>query len=617
MSLVAYNDVTLPYASTTQFRQEAWNGENGVDRIGTKFDIVVQGVINANFANLLIPEGTPTGNDASPANLMRTVRNRLLAKRKRLSFKFNGVEMIPNNGLVGTVDAYNGPDPQSCDIIELNNTTFLFVYHIIAHYIECTTSALGTGTSASSLNPVIYNRWTETVDIDNRDFSTRTRTGTVMIRSDNVNGQIVDQLRAPMAVVGIPAGFLRQSSQYTTSPDGLKLQYRIVDREQYIMPPEPAFEADGEYIESISRKGAFRTGEARVRLRGSKNSDKTKLIETALAVCVSKVVIDINDPTKLAKGFSIPDSSSIRCSLYDNEVEARIRVLMKPRTDVTGKARYKALWGYDFQGMAKTIPVNPPIPPNTVRGSASLLLQAAAYYDPCLVSEMDCLTGQMTVGVAPGNGGIVPETAGASVPGTPFSPGDNVLICQQGIQVSILISDDINPTDLNAQYQNIGGDRTIFTDYQINNRYEGNKHIYMMPLTSPTPIGGSPGDPDGQGSLAASFVQLALPTLLWIVEWTASRFDAVPEIPNPTIPGNTQLSAQKWVFMHEQIDTADIQLAPDGVTPLYRISGVYVYGNTNPNNQTIREVRFGRPPWMLDNFNRSVPTSTLTANLMV
>ena len=49
-----------------------------------------------------------------------------------------------------------------------------------------------------------------------------------------------------------------------------------------------------------------------------------------------------------------------------------------------------------------------------------------------------------------------------------------------------------------------------------------------------------------------------------------------------------------------------VTVGPDGVTPLYRISGTYVYGCTDPSDDVFSDVVYPRPPWLIDAFDRFV-----------
>ncbi len=143
---------------------------------------------------------------------------------------------------------------------------------------------------------------------------------------------------------------------------------------------------------------------------------------------------------------------------------------------------------------------------------------------------------------------------------------------------------------------------TIWTDEIINNRYEQDGHTYMMGITSP----------DGFQGNKAAFCQLASPTLLWISDWSFARFGAQPIIPDPT-PADPN-----WVLLDVIPETAIIKIAGDGNTPLYRISGTYVYGCKNPPANVFEKVVYGRAPWLSDTLpnGRNQPTALLRQNLI-
>lgn len=397
MSVLSYNGVYLPYSFTTGFRQEAvYDDMSGTDWILTRFDIQIQCVVNADYATQLAPElvGIQT---RSAADVMNIIRSRLLKPRKRLSFKFNGVELIPQPqegiGSPGDVDARNGPQPQSCILIELTNTTFYMVYHIVAHYWEHNRIDAPDVVNQDG-NNILYNRWSETVEIDNCNYSRKTREGKFMIRSDNREGYIADQLRSQFAVVSIPPGFLRDSSSYTVSPDGLAIQYRIVDREVFKKPPSPAYEASGDYVETGTRADALRFGEVNVRLKGHKaapgsaveDSNATMAAQEALliaAITLATSKLRSAGAPVVGPFKAIIESSMCRVNLFENEVEVRIRVMKTPTP--------KSLLKTPFYGRMVYTPISDDsphyLPTYQDRGSASLLLQAAKYYDPSIAEN--------------------------------------------------------------------------------------------------------------------------------------------------------------------------------------------------------------------------------------
>ncbi len=360
----------------------------------TKFDITVQSIINVEYLSLLATQLLDAGNPAThnPAEIMKAVRSRLLQQRKTLSYKFNDVELIPakqsrdgsENTLPGTVDAKNGPLPQSCIINTLTNTTFLITYHIIAHYWE--NLNINFDRMPLSINDrghnVISNRWTESVEIDECLYTTRIREGVYFIRSDNREALIADQLRTDMAVLSVPTGFVRDSATYTVSKDGLSLTYKIVDKEVYRMPPIPAFKADGEYVESAVLYGNVRLGKVRVKLRGTKVGKQVDLLRIAMAICV-KIARDRSAILTGNKLGVILKEAHMHQWLYDSIVEFSLNVQYQQ-----GHKRTQRLAG--FTRLSDVVPFSDrdgPQPEYLDRGTASLIIAAASYYDPSILEN--------------------------------------------------------------------------------------------------------------------------------------------------------------------------------------------------------------------------------------
>lgn len=383
MSLLKYNSVALAYPLTTSFMQDSVYDDQGqTDRCYIKFDISTQALLNYNYLNLYAPD--LVGKTTSPAAAMKVIRERLLQQRKAISFTFNGVELIPaaQTGNTGTVDARNGPQPQSCNVTEMTNTSFLFTYRVVAHYWENNSDPDANGNVTNKKGAdVVYNRWTETVDMDDCMMTKRSRRGKYVIRSDNASGIIADQARTQMAVVGVPDGFLRESSQYTVSADGLAIEYSVTDHEVFKKPPSPAFKATGYYKESTTSMGAMRLGECHVSLKGAKTTPQDKLLDAAIKVATKKIANRINQLNKanFANGYIVKGGDA-KIDLYENTAECTFTVMIKA---VPGRNSSVAA----FKGMNTTTPLSDGVsytPPYLDRGTAKLLLQAAKYYDPSL-----------------------------------------------------------------------------------------------------------------------------------------------------------------------------------------------------------------------------------------
>ena len=150
---------------------------------------------------------------------------------------------------------------------------------------------------------------------------------------------------------------------------------------------------------------------------------------------------------------------------------------------------------------------------------------------------------------------------------------------------------NVSIDDSSGQYDE-SSDGT-WTDYIITNRYEKDHHKYMLGIANSNGF---------QGQTVA-FVQLASPMLLWICDWTAAKAGKQPEHPSPDPPDTN------WVLLDENYEPFQVVVRADGLTPIYRLSGTYVYGCKNPMLITVNDIRYPRPAWLKDSFDRTQPTS--------
>lgn len=141
-----------------------------------------------------------------------------------------------------------------------------------------------------------------------------------------------------------------------------------------------------------------------------------------------------------------------------------------------------------------------------------------------------------------------------------------------------------------------------YLDCLITSRYERDPHMWMAGITSPSGFQGA----------SVAFFRMASPTLLWIADWTVMRANKQPDIPN------SSLTDTNWVLLFDSVEPARIAVANDGVTPLYRISGVYIYGHKKPGGTAAGNAVFPLPPFLSDTFpaGRMVPSASLKQNII-
>lgn len=414
MSQLTYAGVVLPYPFNTSFVQEpVFDEMSNTDWCLTKYEISLQCVISSSY--LIMMASNLVGTTNNPAEIMASLRTQLNKPRRALSFSFNGKELLPRLIGPGTVDAKNGPQVKACNYVNMTNNTFLLNFAITAYYWEnrgqSNTSVVPlVGAAARAGNNVIWNRWSEWVDIDNANYSTLTREGKYIIRSDNMDGVEADDVRSNMAVVGVIDGFLRRSSYYKQSPDGLGIEYRVVDEEVFKLPPNPAFEAKGQYVESTTKLGAMRWGAAKVWLKGDKATRQEDLVKLAIAVVARKLIINGAALDVVTRGFALLEQCVFTVDMYKNEVECYMKCMMKPNTqDATN--RFEGVAGVNLTQLVNTPGSSTATKPLYLnRGTAGYVLQAAAYYDPSLQgTALNPVTGQMTAGLPVGEAGTKRE----------------------------------------------------------------------------------------------------------------------------------------------------------------------------------------------------------------
>ena len=445
MSILTYNNVSLPYAMATSFSQEGVGDElSNTDLCYTKLDITVTCIINQAYLSMMAGQvgGVGVTPAVNPADIMTIVRSKLLQRRKALSYTFNGRQIIPaiQQGNEGTVDAKNGPIPQYCNIFDLNNTTWMLQFRIVAHYWERDLVTAASGQPPTIINQkgqtALSHRWSESESYDNCLMCTRTRNGKLIIRSDNADGVTIDTLRGTLITLQVPTGYLRQSSNYMLDPSGLGLAYTIVDKQQFKMPPKlpnnpnsQAYEASGTWrVRYGPNMNWFtRVGTATVTLKGAITTPQNTLLEMAGRICLAKIesnsaIVNPNAPLNAFTDIvginngTIITGAEVSVGMYENTVTMSVTAKLQGAVGrfasvmgYTGNGlTYTALSDNDGAGGATTNNPNYPVygnPSGNQAGQQGILLAAARYYDPSIGDASLGADFNTKTGLIPGQGG--------------------------------------------------------------------------------------------------------------------------------------------------------------------------------------------------------------------
>jgi hypothetical protein len=506
----------------------------------------------------------------TPSQTVARLSHMLQVPRKGLIYSAGGsplLSVVAPSGLTTdqVIDAANGPTPGPLIVQTLKSeVAWQISLSVEAHVVDCP-----EGQKPNYLS----HRWTETMDVDRHAMTKRTRQGTIVTRSDLIKGTSPDILRGLVAP-GLEPDFIRTSSSYTLSPDGLQLSYRFVDEEQYLMPPDGASEAEGEFFVYAGRGGANRAAECRVRLRSSKDIDKGTLISRCMSICLAKInaagplrpeagnvvfkpngKIDNNTPNPPP----FIEDLSIGEVLYRNEVEVRARARLQPVKDKAGvnvnMKPFAVKPAYSELGSVQ--PFDPGL-----RGTAQLAMVAAALQDPCLRQTITLTPGQIPDQATPSTGHVA-----ATVTISPVQP---------------------NSSDAELKT----GEPGIYSVYDIRTRIVRDEHMLQLPV--------------GKAGADAAVIQLAAPTHRRVVEWSAEKLGAPPKVPNPNPAGGSNA-----VLLEAHFDPGQMDVGADGETLRYVCSGRYEYAFRNSDKVRLAA---GVPPWLTDDVRQQAAQPFLYAD---
>ncbi len=268
------------------------------------------------------------------SNLLNMPRRGLIVKRGDQVIIDTTVQR-ENSKVAPPEDDGNGPFAGEVQIIQpLSNGTWLLQWSVKCRLAQQQETVGGYAEPA-----VLSIRYDQEQSWDERGYSTITTTGELKsagqpFRNSEVRQTwaTIDSLRDLTLPFLIPG--YRRRSRFRVSKDGMTLSFSFVDKQLDTCPPDPAYEAEGDF--GVTGSGAVWHGDISVTLRGKKGTPKKKLIEAALAICLSRVSILARDrkqsglllwQTMFAKAHG---GISVREKLFDNQIAVSMRFLIPP-----------------------------------------------------------------------------------------------------------------------------------------------------------------------------------------------------------------------------------------------------------------------------------------------
>lgn len=180
----------------------------------------------------------------------------------------------------------------------------------------------------------------------------------------------------------------------------------------------------------------------------------------------------------------------------------------------------------------------------------------------------------------------------------------NTTVGQEGLSLaSSPATITVTPIQLDPENNSyrIDNDAGIFTDYIVRNKYLKPQNVWMSSITSTTGFNGN----------SVAFFQLGAPTLLWIADWSALKVGIQPQAPS-RVP-----LSRGWQLLYEYIEPVMIITGGDGIVPLFRLNGIYVFGQIAPSTETLNNVYYPLPPYLDPNkFSRTQPVNRMLRNII-
>lgn len=125
---------------------------------------------------------------------------------------------------------------------------------------------------------ILSNRWSVSESRDASFFMQRVTQGKIIVRSMDTFATMKRHLCIPP----LARGFQRISMKFIQSPDGLSMDYTVVDQQRYAAPPWPAIDWSGTHREEVEAFGFTGVGQCTVTLRGAAGTSKVLLFQAAI-----------------------------------------------------------------------------------------------------------------------------------------------------------------------------------------------------------------------------------------------------------------------------------------------------------------------------------------------
>jgi hypothetical protein len=581
-TIVRYNGVEIGQCLTKTFEQTPIYSDDDADLIGWKFNVTVQGFCHgqsswstAGYTYLKADDVPVSGGSA--AAIYNRLRERLQSPRGQFQMIVgadaagnNGQELLAANAWTAnetspannpSADINNGPKPRKTSITIVGDNVFKVEWSVEIQ-LTCTGNTAG----------ILSNRWSFTDDIDKNLRTTRTYTGRLRLATSQLNHAMVRRWVLPHMVPLMR----RDSMRFTSSSDGLLVDYTIVDRETPYSAPFPATSWEFSHREETG-DGKVGFCDVQISMEAPSTADKQHLIKIGLAAVRAKFSGQIAQG-KLA---GIVESIAVTDLMGDDTnriiVEGRCTRPMSPAEFQTN-LEHKSGVPLDREGNFKTIAVNyesarnagarfdgPQLPSEGPVAAAGII--ACALQTPC--DDAHAMARRTVSGNAP----------------DPEPPPEDVTLDINRDQTAEQIEAFFDA----PSYVTDGHVLALFVHYRMTSTYVLNGMKVALPIARPATNETSESEPDE----TVRVVSLGPQTAKRIVRIEAQRAGAEPFLPRPA--DYVDASGIKAVLLNSKIMAEVPDRTTDGQL-IHIASGEYEYSLSRPPRGN-EKLRIGINPW--------------------
>ena len=366
---------------------------------------------------------------------------------------------------------------------------------------------------------LLLNKWSVSDSIDSDLYTTRTYRGQIKVANPHIDPNLLRGLVLPP----LAQGMRRAAMEFAVEQDGRTLAYTVTDKEATFAAPAPATSW------SVTRRDDFNTGRgtvtttAQISLTGERNVNKKTL--TALAVAIAEELIP---GLEIANGNANEERIIPHISMTDyisNDGPARIEFSISvERLRDDGAAINGAnsnfgvpLDGADFPvgGYDSRVSADP-----GVSGTLSLLGAIKTALHSICTTSVDIATRNYA----------------------PYSSGDIVAVPDDPDGMpTVTISGAVTGSTTAPDYLSVQMKDAIYTDYQIESRWETTEHKIQLPIAGQSSTYSS-------GAATCAVVGLGLPMTTRTIRISATRVGSAPTIQEPVASWTTGSGSTAMTF---------------------------------------------------------------------